>query len=316
VTSDDMDATVARLHREGTALLVAEIRAGWPRPRARDATREANTFDLVSDGEEPMAGERQGLEGHVTESISCTIPRGTLQGCPPGLTPAALATEGDAQRGERRHLLPRKVNAARRYGDEYLRCADTTNSGKLPPEFWDLREESMALYRPEGMVYAHTWVQASHFCENGGLGLFMEVVAGGTLGAGTILGIYESVDNRSLHLTYKEAKQYFRASDYVLADPPQIRASVRRREELAASGRMKRVIQGILGKPFYSSIIEVIESPDGPITDQAEIQAHLTKEWEAKFQHPVGSLPHVLGLEAASTPTALLLSASMWEEFL
>jgi hypothetical protein len=52
------------------------------------------------------------------------------------------------------------------------------------------------------------------------LGLFMEVVAGGTLGAGTILGTYEGVDNRSLHLTYKEAKYHFRASDYVLADPP------------------------------------------------------------------------------------------------
>jgi hypothetical protein len=96
----------------------------------------------------------------------------------------------------------------------------------------------------------------------------------------------------------------------------EIRASVRRREELAASGRMKWVIQGILGKPFHSSIIEVIESPDGPITDQAEIQAHLTKEWEAKFQHPAGSLPHVLGLEAAPTPTALLPSASRWEEIL
>jgi hypothetical protein len=60
----------------------------------------------------------------------------------------------------------------------------------------------------------------------------------------------------------------------------------------------------------------VIESPDGPITDQAEIQAHLTKEWETKFQHPAGSLPHVLGLEAATTPTALLPSARKWEEFL
>jgi hypothetical protein len=62
-----------------------------------------------------------------------------------------------------------------------------------------------------------------------------------------------------------------------------IRASVRRREEMAATGRMKRVIQGILGKPFHSSIVEVIEGPDGPITDQAEIHTHLTKAWEAKF---------------------------------
>jgi hypothetical protein len=62
--------------------------------------------------------------------------------------------------------------------------------------------------------------------------------------------------------------------------------------------------------------VEVIKSPDGPITDQAEIQDHLTKECEAKFHHPAGSLPYVLGLEAAPTPTALLPSASMWEEFL
>jgi hypothetical protein len=85
---------------------------------------------------------------------------------------------------------------------------------------------------------------------------------------------------------------------------------------MAATGRMKRVIQGILGKPFHSSIVEVIEGPDGPITDQAEIHDHLTKAWEAKFQHPVGSLPYVLGLEEAPTPTAPLPSASMWEEFL
>jgi hypothetical protein len=220
VTSDAMNATVARLHREGTELLVAGIRAGLPRPPARDANREANTFDLVSKGEEPMAGERPSPEGHARETLSCTAPRGTNQGVPPGRTPVALAMEGVAQREEHRHSFPRKVNAARRYGDEYLRCADPTNSRKLPPEFRALREESMALHQPEAMVYAHIWVQASHFCENGGLGLFMEVVAGVTLGAGIILGIYEGVDNGSLHLTCKEAKHYFRASDYVLADPP------------------------------------------------------------------------------------------------
>jgi hypothetical protein len=37
---------------------------------------------------------------------------------------------------------------------------------------------------------------------------------------GTFLGHYEGVDNGSLHLTYKEAMRHFRASDYVLADPP------------------------------------------------------------------------------------------------
>jgi hypothetical protein len=181
------DATVARLYWEGTALLVAGIWAGSPRPRARAANREANTFDLVSEGEELMAGERPGPEGHARETLSCTAPRGTNQGVPPGRTPVALAMEGVAQRGERRHSFPRKVNAARRYDDEYLRCADPTNSGKLPPEFRALRKESMALHRPGAMVYAHTWVQASHFCENGGLGLFMKVVAGVTLGAGTIM---------------------------------------------------------------------------------------------------------------------------------
>jgi hypothetical protein len=95
-----------------------------------------------------------------------------------------------------------------------------------------------------------------------------------------------------------------------------IRASVKRREELAASGRMKKVISSILGKAVSTSTVDVIDGPEGPITDQEEMHGHLTGEWEAKFQHPAGSLPYMLGLEEAPRPGCPLPSAEMWEYFI
>jgi hypothetical protein len=95
-----------------------------------------------------------------------------------------------------------------------------------------------------------------------------------------------------------------------------IRASVKRWEELAASGRMKKVISSILGKAVRNSTVDVIDGPEGPITDQEEMHSHLTGEWEAKFQHPAGSLPYMLGLEETPRPRCPLPSAEMWEYFI
>jgi hypothetical protein len=88
---------------------------------------------------------------------------------------------------------------------------------------------------------------------------------------------------------------------------------VKRREELAASGRMKKVISSILGKAVRNSTVDVIDGPEGPITDQEEMHGHLTGEWEAKFQHPAGSLPYMLGPEEAPRPGCPLPSAELWE---
>jgi hypothetical protein len=46
------------------------------------------------------------------------------------------------------------------------------------------------------------------------------------------------------------------------------------------------------------------------------MHGHLTGEWEAKFQHPAGSLPFMLGLEEAPRPGCPLPSAELWEYFI
>jgi hypothetical protein len=60
---------------------------------------------------------------------------------------------------------------------------------------------------------------------------------------------------------------------------------------------MKNVIQSILGTAVRNSAVDFIEGPEGPITDQADIYAHITEEWERKFRYPAGSLPYMLGLK-------------------
>jgi hypothetical protein len=59
-----------------------------------------------------------------------------------------------------------------------------------------------------------------------------------------------------------------------------------RRAELAASGHMKKVIQSILGTAVRNSTIDVVEGPEGPITDPKEIYTHLTGEWEGQVPAP------------------------------
>jgi hypothetical protein len=79
---------------------------------------------------------------------------------------------------------------------------------------------------------------------------------------------------------------------------------------------MKKVIQSILRAAVRNSAVDVIDRPEGSITDQEEIHAHLTGEWEGKFQHPAGSLPYMLGLEEAPRPGCPLPSAEMREYFI
>jgi hypothetical protein len=57
----------------------------------------------------------------------------------------------------------------------------------------------------------------------------------------------------------------------------------RRNNELMVQGRIKTVIRKIIKKPDRSSTIEVVDRPEGPITDPAKIDEYLTGEWEKKF---------------------------------
>jgi hypothetical protein len=95
-----------------------------------------------------------------------------------------------------------------------------------------------------------------------------------------------------------------------------IKAVIKRRNELAATGRIKKVTKSILGVPKRSSVIDVIEDPAGPITDQAKIHSHLTKAWKKKFRHPANSVPYLLGLEGAPRPDNPQPSSGKWEDFL
>jgi hypothetical protein len=82
-----------------------------------------------------------------------------------------------------------------------------------------------------------------------------------------------------------------------------IKGHTRRNNELMVQGRMKTVIRKIIEKPDRSSTIEVVDRPEGPITDPKKIDEYLTGEWKKKFQHPEDSLPHYLGLETPHSRT-------------
>jgi hypothetical protein len=95
-----------------------------------------------------------------------------------------------------------------------------------------------------------------------------------------------------------------------------IKRHTRRNNELMVQGHMKTVIRKIIEKPDRSSTIEVVDRPEGPITDPEKIDEYLTGEWEKKFQHPEDSLPHYLGLETLLQPDNPLPAAEIWEGFL
>jgi hypothetical protein len=95
-------------------------------------------------------------------------------------------------------------------------------AGKLPPwGFIPRRDPNPALdTRDKDHDYRHSWVQPSHFCEGGGMGLFFSVPQGQVLPAGTLLGVYLGRSGESLKIKYKEALKLFRASEYVVDHSP------------------------------------------------------------------------------------------------
>jgi hypothetical protein len=68
--------------------------------------------------------------------------------------------------------------------------------------------------------YRYSWVQPSHFCKGGSMGLFFYVPRGKVLPTGTLLGVYLGRSGESLKIKYKEAQKLFRASNYVVDHSP------------------------------------------------------------------------------------------------
>jgi hypothetical protein len=74
-------------------------------------------------------------------------------------------------------------------------------AGKFPWGFIPRRDPDPALHtRDQDHDYRHSWVQPSHFCEGGGMGLFFYVPRGQVLPAGTILGVYLGRSGESLKI--------------------------------------------------------------------------------------------------------------------
>jgi hypothetical protein len=93
-------------------------------------------------------------------------------------------------------------------------------AGKLPWGFMPRRDPNPALHtRDVDHDYRHSWVQPSHFCKGGGMGLFLYVPRGQVLPAGTLLVVH-SGSGESLKIKYKEAQKLFRASVYVVDHSP------------------------------------------------------------------------------------------------
>jgi hypothetical protein len=73
--------------------------------------------------------------------------------------------------------------------------------GKLPWGFMPRRDPNPALHtREKDHDYRHSWVQPSHFCEEGGMGLFFYVPRGQVLPAGTLPGVYSGRSGESLKI--------------------------------------------------------------------------------------------------------------------
>jgi hypothetical protein len=94
---------------------------------------------------------------------------------------------------------------------------DVTLDGRLPLDFAPQRPSLPELHIRGPDDYKSTWVQPSHFCSDGGMGLFFEVTPGSSLPGGALLAVYYGRSNVSLQLKYREAQKLFDMSDYTLS---------------------------------------------------------------------------------------------------
>jgi hypothetical protein len=80
---------------------------------------------------------------------------------------------------------------------------DVTLDGRLPLDFAPQRPSTPELHIRGPDDYKTTWVQPSHFCVDGGMGLFFEVPPGTSLPGGAFLAVYYGRSNVSLQLKYR-----------------------------------------------------------------------------------------------------------------
>jgi hypothetical protein len=77
---------------------------------------------------------------------------------------------------------------------------DVTMDGRLSLDFAPQQPSVPELYIRGPDDYKTTWVQPSHFCVDGGMGLFFEVTPGTSLPGGALLAVYYGRSNVSLQL--------------------------------------------------------------------------------------------------------------------
>jgi hypothetical protein len=145
---------------------------------------------------------------------STSTPRSGSRLSPPCFLPSNLPPHGE----KGRQSLPRVAKVQMGYAEDQALCLDKSLAGKLPPGFKPQKHSS--LLHQHRSDYKPAWVQPSHFCPAGGQGLFFEVRPGRTLPAGTLIGIYSGRDNKTLKLSYKEARTRFQSSNYVMTYDP------------------------------------------------------------------------------------------------
>jgi hypothetical protein len=93
----------------------------------------------------------------------------------------------------------------------------------------------------------------------------------------------------------------------------EVKMAIKKNDDLAAEGRMKTVICKLIDKSNRSSVIDVLKTLFGPLTDPEEMHEYIKGERDQIFSHPKDSLPYYLGLKAppqAGNPPAI------WEGFL
>jgi hypothetical protein len=89
--------------------------------------------------------------------------------------------------------------------------------GRLPLDFAPQQPSVLELHIRGPDDSKTTWVQPSHFCVDGGMGLFFEVTPGTSLPGEALLAVYYGRSKVSLQLKYREAQKLFDMSDYSLS---------------------------------------------------------------------------------------------------
>ena len=149
----------------------------------------------------------------------------------PSLSSQGNSAQSESSHGEeirptsrppQRNQPPRATKVQMAHTANHSLLSDTTSDGKLPDSFVSLKgnKEYTKLHQYGPSDWQPSWVQPSHFCDGGGLGLFFRVPKGQTIPAGTMIGVYSGRDSFNLSITFAAAQKLFRSSDYVLSHQP------------------------------------------------------------------------------------------------